>query len=272
MKEKYKNRIHQFAENSLKIKLDKEIGNIFSLPDEIDEIIKNEIEKFPLLEYESIPDSEIGNKLQLIGKDIASKIIDKIILECLENFKDQIVKKKERLVNEKNDFYKNKSNISKIDTSIKELSIKIIEYKDEHEEENEYFWSGADVIITPNKILPENLSWNHEDDIQLITNKKELAIKLSYLFKKITEIMNPFLDYSNKYYFYGELAKYSNMLIEKNIQDEEIINNLLLKVIEIKNEFQLSTSDYFSKEFEEIDETIDQLESIRKAENWILNY
>ena len=75
MKEKYKLRIHQFAKQGLEIRLTQKIGKYFGpIPEEIDNIIRKEVNNYSLSDESSLgTKEELGSKLQHLGREVAEK-------------------------------------------------------------------------------------------------------------------------------------------------------------------------------------------------------
>ena len=98
------------------------------------------------------------------------------------------------------------------------------------------YWRGADVIIRPNQTPKENLAWSHSNDSQVVTGTEELAHSISWLFVQASGIASPFINYLNKYEFYGELAAAANEIITGSEEYSE--KDVLLAVLSRLESFE----------------------------------
>lgn len=81
--------------------------------------------------------------------------------------------------------------------------------------ENVHLWGGADVVITDAMTKDLEL-WQGNPPIVIGAGKVEfagrqvvctkLAKELSYIFYELKDIFQEYIDYNNKYEFYGRLA------------------------------------------------------------------
>lgn len=101
--------------------------------------------------------------------------------------------------------------------------------------ENVHLWGGADVVITDAMTKDLEL-WQGNPPIVIGAGKVEfagrqvvctkLAKELSYIFYELKDIFQEYIDYNNKYEFYGRLASAARMADinqdEKNVLIETI--------------------------------------------------
>jgi len=79
-------------------------------------------------------------------------------------------------------------------------------------------WRGAEVIVTVDPIPGHNDSF--PNDIVVVTGSKPLAIKLSWLLACLRDILESYIDFGNKYYFYGTLARTAQASIKKSADEQ----------------------------------------------------
>lgn len=72
-----------------------------------------------------------------------------------------------------------------------------------------YGWSGADVMVTADASIDPKES---HDKIVLISNPRPLT----RLMESLCDICKPYLNYVNKYGFYGRIADIANQYVTKN--------------------------------------------------------
>ena len=130
-----------------------------------------------------------------------------------------------------------------------EKNIKLGKFNENLEKIEE--WGGADVIIAKEETL-ELKKWVGEESLVIaldgpMVDGNKLVItknakELSWLFYQLKDIFKDHIDFSNKYYFYGILAKSAILFIveNKNYKPEEllcyVLNNGAYKILKmIKN-------------------------------------
>ena len=216
------------------------------IPPEIQDAIKDEVMNAPLPDEESLgPKERLGSKLQNEGRAVADKIIDKILKQTIPFIEKDVKHRKAELAKER--LLADQSG-----AAIRNLKDKI---------ENGFlgksqYWRGADVIITPKNIHEENLAWTHTNDTQIVTETEELAHSISWLFMQLRDIMSPFLDFRNKYEFYGELAEVANSIInsDKGCDEKDVLVSILSKGDSFRREWLPVLNDYFDREKTLLDE------------------
>lgn len=252
MREKYKRKIREFAEQSLEEKLKQKIKPYMDyIPSEMQGAIKNEVMNVSLPDEESLgPKDRLGSKLQSEGRSIADKIIDKILKQTIPYIEKKIKHRKAELAKERLLADQSEDAIRNLKDKIENGFIRKSQY-----------WRGADVIITPKHIPEENLAWTHTNDTQVVTETKELARSISWLFMQLRDIMSPFLDFRNKYEFYVELAETANKIInsDKEYNEKEVLVSILSKGESFRREWLSGLNDYFDREKTLLDE----------FENWV---
>lgn len=248
MKERYKRRIRKFAEQSLEKKLERTINPYINhIPSEIRDAIRTQVADFFFTK------ECLGSELQNEGREVAEKLFDGILRQALPLVEKNINKRKI-------DLEKSKLLVEHSEDAIKNLKQKIgrgIIGK-------RCYWRGANVLITPHPIPEESLAWTHNNDIQVITESAVLAHSISWLFIKIRDIMSPFLDFRNKYGFYGELAEAANRIINgaSEVSEKDILISILETAESFHREWLPIINDYFKKE-----EAL-----LQESENWLFNH
>lgn len=68
-------------------------------------------------------------------------------------------------------------------------------------------WRGADVVISDVPIARATLGWTHQDDLVVITHDYKLAKQISWMMLALRQACGQYINYINKYRFYGEIAE-----------------------------------------------------------------
>jgi len=79
-------------------------------------------------------------------------------------------------------------------------------------------WGGADVVIGPSS-RPMPADEGFYPDAQYVATKHHR--ELSWLFEQLRDLFTPYVDFMNKYEFYGRLADSANRFITKSGDDEQ---------------------------------------------------
>lgn len=97
-------------------------------------------------------------------------------------------------------------------------------------------WGGADVLITSSIKRKNEFKRNYPDKICVLTR---FSIELSWLFFKLRDLYEHRIDYLNKYFFYGKLAKAANNYLMKCDKNKKIEKreDLLMEVFNIAYSF-----------------------------------
>lgn len=249
MRERYKRRIREFAEQALEDNLKQKIDPYFNyVPSEIQDAIKIEVTNFPLPDEESLgPRDRLGSKLQSIGREIADKLLDKITKQIIPFVEKDVKLRRKELTKDLSLAAKSEDAITKLKNKIENGFVG----------KNRQYWRGADVIIAPTRIPEENLAWTHTGDTQVVTETEELARSISWLFMQVRNIMSPFINFRNKYGFYGELAETANGIIAsgREYNEKDVFIAILSKVESFRTEWSSGLNDYFDKKKTLLDET-----------------
>jgi len=107
-------------------------------------------------------------------------------------------------------------------------------------------WSGADVIVS-GKRTNELTAWESDEhlvvdadgmkqDIRVLIVSKQ-ARHISGLFYDLQCIFNAYIDFSNKYTFYGRLGKRAKVYIDKK-DDQGVLLEIIAEAKLIANEFE----------------------------------
>ena len=230
MKERYKKRIYQFAVKEIETNLQNKIRPYLDyIPSEIKESIHDTVIQYPLPSTKEFgPKESLGSKLQQTGRDIATQLTEQFLTEIIPFIKQNIYVRK-------NELEKNQQLAKDSEHRLKHLQNMILKgsyYS------HAKFWSGADVIITPEKI--HELPWTQKKNLQIITGNNQIAGSLSWLFMKIRSIMAPFLNFQSKYIFFEIIGKKANLYIKKqspNWSEKQFLSFIVSAVIEIRDEW-----------------------------------
>ena len=246
MKKKYQKRIHQFAEQQLEFRLDQSIGKYLNyIPDEVMDIVTKEVKNHPLPDESSLGSKDqLGSHLQHLGREIAEKLIGSVIAQSIPLIESEMKKREENLAKERLHADKSKKSLKKLKRDI-----------DNGYTGKRQYWRGAEVIITPTP-LPEHQS-AFPNDILVVTNTEHLAHSVSWLIFRIQRIMSPFIDFRNKYQFYGQLANGANSVLlstDQEIDDKKVLLAVLSEAKRMRDEWQSGLYDYFDSEEKLIDE------------------
>ena len=114
-----------------------------------------------------------------------------------------------------------------IKENIRQLENNIKEGKFNNDLYNIKEWGGADVIISDKK-TPELIKWSENQSIIIDLNNNSFVSpgnrliiskyskELSWLFYELKAIFHDYIDFSNKYQFYGILAESALEFIDNN--------------------------------------------------------
>ncbi len=98
---------------------------------------------------------------------------------------------------------------------------------------------GAEVIISI-----EPLPHHHEhypNDIVVVTHSESLARKLSWVLIRLRDIFASYLDFRNKYYFYGAVANAAKTALEQGEKGEAVLLAAVTQAEIIGQEFEEAT-------------------------------
>jgi len=251
MKERYKRRIREFAEKSLESKLENAVKpHLSHIPSEIIDLIKQHVAKVPLPDDDALgPKDSMGLNLQYFGREIADQLLEGTVELVLPLIKEDVKKRKEGLAKMHLLADKSENALNILREKINRGQFRKSEY-----------WRGADVIISPVRV--ENTS-----KTQVVTGTEDLSGFLSWLFIQLRDHLSPFIDFRNKYRFYGELAETANnTLLSDN--HEDINKDVLLSVLSLADQFRKEMlpglNDYFNAESICLSETEDWLATFVK--------
>ena len=105
----------------------------------------------------------------------------------------------------------------------------------------EGLFRGADIMVVKDKdvsYLKGEKSGFYPEPTYIITKNAE---KISWAICQLRDVYADLLDYQNKYYFYGEIAKAANSYLSKNKKKEnckELLICIVKKAIKILPEFE----------------------------------
>lgn len=244
MKAKYKKRIQNFAEISLSKKLDKKINSYIEnysaykvhefIPESVSQAIEDDEERMNGMD-------DLGGKLQVLGKEIADNLLDTFFIKSIP-FIDMEIKKRKKIL---------RKEIFLIENLDNEFSL----LKDKIEcnlIRKSQFWGGADVIIMPNA---RSVNPNYSNDIHVVTGTEILAGMLSRLFLNLRDALSPFIDFRNKYKFYGDLANAANEVLQtENHTDKDVLNAVLNQAKEFATKDLPYLQEYFENKEKELQE------------------
>lgn len=246
MKKKYERRIHKFAEQELEFRLDQSIGKYLNyIPEEAMDIVSKEVKNYPLPDESSLGQKDqLGSKLQHLGREIAEQLIGSVIAQSIPFIEPEMKKREENLAKEQLRAERSEKSLKKLRRDIK----------------NGYtgkrgYWRGAEVIITPTPI--EGHQAAYPNDILVITNTEDLGHSVSWLIFGIQRIMSPFIDFRNKYQFYGNLANAANSVLlstDQQYDDKKVLLAVLSEAERMRGVWQTGLNDYFDREEKLIEE------------------
>jgi hypothetical protein len=236
MKEKYKRRIRQFAEQSLERQIRDQIEPTMGFPSEIQDLIKKEVFNAPIPDEACLQSAKsIGSQLQVEGRAIAAQLFDQIFEQTIPFIEQEKNKRKAEFERNRIRAIQSTEHLESLKKRVETGSIERVGY-----------WRGADVMIVTQRIPEEHLAWSHTDDIQVVTGNDELTGALAWVFTQLRDILIPFLDYQNKYEFYGELAKAAIKVIDSGDPFREVaVLNAVISRAEVFQVKWLKHGPYF---------------------------
>jgi hypothetical protein len=250
LKEKHKKIILDHATKALTKELDKKLSPIKisilpqkrSISSSVSSYILNKID-------EAIPQCNLteftgsNDEISAYIRDEPKRLVDDISPKLFDMAVDEL---KKELPLMKQQLAENRQPLESCDQSIKSLRNQI----ETNTVGRQPAWAGADVYIG----ATQRSDLEQRGFYSVITNDAVLAENISWVLRRLNQIMSPYLDHQIKYQYYGELAEAVDRKLKLgDVPTEDVLMAVIDASESLRNEWHELTLKHFDKQQSELE-------------------